>query len=97
MQRSASVCKRMHWLSEVLNAGVCRVIPEATYLQLSPSGHCPHAEAPGLFAHSVAAWARQLEQGAEPLLPIGGTLQVLSLRVEGLRASSAIRPECLAR
>ncbi len=57
--------------------GLCRarrIFPEAVYHQLSPSGHCPHAEAPGLFAQSVAAWVRQLEHGAEPLLPVGGTL-----------------------
>lgn len=50
------------------------MVPQATYLQLSPSGHCPHAEAPALFALSLSSWAEEVIGEGVPLLQVGDTV-----------------------
>ena len=50
------------------------MVPTATYHQLSPSGHCPHDEAPALFALSLSSWAAEVTADAPPLLRLGESI-----------------------
>lgn len=59
------------WVRNVWGQRILRVIPDATFVQLSPSGHCPHDEAPDLFAQYLSSWANEVSHQAPPLLQIG--------------------------
>lgn len=53
-----------------------RAVPSATYLEVSPAGHCPHHEAPCAVNRAIESSIEALEaQQAHPL-PVGQSWQV---------------------
>lgn len=53
-----------------------RQLPSATYLELSPAGHCPHHEAPVAVSRCISEWVSAREAGQELALGVGQAWQV---------------------
>ncbi|KXZ47460.1 hypothetical protein GPECTOR_35g898 [Gonium pectorale] len=50
------------WVRPLWGQRLKRRLPAATYLELSPAGHCPHHEAPAAVNRALRAWVAAQEQ-----------------------------------
>ncbi|GLC45073.1 hypothetical protein PLESTB_001465600 [Pleodorina starrii] len=53
------------WVRPLWGQRLKRRLPAATYLELSPAGHCPHHEAPAAVNRALRAWIAAQEAAAE--------------------------------
>ncbi|GFR43641.1 hypothetical protein Agub_g4742, partial [Astrephomene gubernaculifera] len=53
------------WVRPLWGQRLKRRLPGATYLELSPAGHCPHHEAPRAVNRALRAWVGALEGGRQ--------------------------------
>ena len=53
------------WVQRFWGQRVKRQVPEATYFELSPAGHCPHHEVPQTVNTLMLEWLNAQEEGAK--------------------------------
>jgi len=51
------------WIFPSWGQRVKRQVPEATYFELSPAGHCPHHETPQAVNALMVEWLKEQEEG----------------------------------
>ena len=73
-----------------------RQVPEATYLELSPSGHCPHDEGGAeAFNYAAAAWLVSRRDGQPFPLACGQSRTIGGVTLSSIDGSPRIPPEML--
>ncbi|KAL5129631.1 Pheophytinase, chloroplastic [Glycine soja] len=58
------------WVKPLWGLQVKRQVPEASYYQISPAGHCPHDEVPEVINFLLRGWIRNLESEGSISLPL---------------------------
>ncbi|KHN11716.1 hypothetical protein glysoja_006169 [Glycine soja] len=58
------------WVRPLWGHQVKRQVPEASYYQISPAGHCPHDEVPEVINFLLRGWIRNLESEGSISLPL---------------------------
>ncbi|KAJ8748767.1 hypothetical protein K2173_011322 [Erythroxylum novogranatense] len=58
------------WVKPVWGLEVKKQVPEATYYEISPAGHCPHDEVPEVVNYLLRGWIRNLESRGLVALPL---------------------------
>eukprot|EP00879_Flechtneria_rotunda_P018963 GHRR01019907.1.p1 GENE.GHRR01019907.1~~GHRR01019907.1.p1 ORF type:complete len:440 (+),score=157.56 GHRR01019907.1:356-1675(+) len=64
------------WVVPLWGQRLKRKLPQATYLELTPAGHCPHHEAPNAINSIISTWVAAVEAGQQDqhkLLQLGST------------------------
>lgn len=51
------------WVVPIWGQRLKRQLPDATYLELAPAGHCPHHEAPTAINNIIQTWVAAVEVG----------------------------------
>lgn len=64
------------WVVPLWGQRLRRQLPSATYLELSPAGHCPHHEAPSAVSRCIHEWVAAQESGQALPLDVGQAWQV---------------------
>ena len=67
------------WVVPLWGQRLKRRVPDATYYELSPAGHCPHHERPQAVNELMAAWMSNQVSGTPELLPDTGDAWELPL------------------
>ncbi|CAN1316563.1 Pheophytinase, chloroplastic [Linum perenne] len=58
------------WVRPIWGLDVKRQLPEASYYELSPAGHCPHDEVPEVVNYLLRGWIKNLESNGSFPLPL---------------------------
>ncbi len=64
------------WVRPIWGQRLKRRLPSATYLELSPAGHCPHHEAPAAVNRAARAWVAAQEGNGALGLALGESWDV---------------------
>lgn len=58
------------WVMPIWGSQVKRKVPEASYYQITPAGHCPHDEVPEVVNYLLRGWVRSLESQGSVAMPL---------------------------
>ncbi|KAK9839381.1 hypothetical protein WJX84_005938 [Apatococcus fuscideae] len=64
------------WVVPLWGQRLKRLLPQADYFEVSPAGHCPHAEAPAAVSEAMQMWISAAESSSPLPLAIGDTRQL---------------------
>ncbi|XP_015571400.1 pheophytinase, chloroplastic isoform X2 [Ricinus communis] len=58
------------WVKPIWGLQVKRQVPEASYYEISPAGHCPHDEVPEVVNYLIRGWLKHIESSGSIALPL---------------------------